>query len=47
LAAKGDAVLGLGATSYLGRIVKAARAFDGVELVGIESPRWPKTHTGS
>src|SRR5262249_27472705 len=33
--------------SYMGGFVKVAREFDGVELVGIESPLWPKTGTGS
>jgi hypothetical protein len=27
--------------------VKVAREFDDVELVGIESPLWPKTYMGS
>ena len=31
----------------MGGFVKVAREFDGVELVGIESPLWPKTGTGS
>src|SRR5437879_7904726 len=31
----------------MGGFVKMAREFDGVELVGIESPLWPKTYTGS
>ena len=31
----------------MGGFVKMAREFDGVELVGIESPLWPKTGTGS
>ena len=33
--------------SYMGGFVKVAREFDGVELVGIESPLLPKTGTGS
>ena len=31
----------------MGGFVKVAREYDGVELVGIESPLWPKTGTGS
>src|SRR5438477_2708919 len=31
----------------MGGFVKIAREFDGVELVGIESPLWPKTGIGS
>src|SRR5215475_7760419 len=31
----------------MGGFVKVAREFDGVELVGIESPLWPKTYMGS
>ena len=31
----------------MGGFVKVAREFDGVELVGIKSPLWPKTGTGS
>ena len=31
----------------MGGFVKVAREFDGVELVGIESPLWPRTGTGS
>jgi microcystin degradation protein MlrC len=45
--AKGDALLGFDPKSYIGGFVKMAREFDGVELVGIESPLWPKTDTGS
>ncbi|MCX7367009.1 MAG: M81 family metallopeptidase, partial [Alphaproteobacteria bacterium] len=33
--------------SYMGGFVKVAREHEGVELVGIESPLWPKTGTGS
>ena len=33
--------------SYIGGFVKVAREFEGVELVGIESPGFPKTGTGS
>ena len=45
--AKGEALLGFDPKSYMGGFVKMAREFDGVELVGIESPLWPKTNTGS
>ena len=45
--AKGDALLGSDPKSYMGGFVKMAREFEGVELVGIESPLWPKTYMGS
>jgi microcystin degradation protein MlrC len=45
--AKGEALLGWDPKSYMGGFVKMAREFSGVELVGIESPLWPKTGTGS
>src|SRR5258708_26188670 len=45
--AKGDALLGFDPKSYMGGFAKMAREFDGVELVGIESPLWPKTSIGS
>jgi microcystin degradation protein MlrC len=45
--AKGDALLGFDSRSYMGGFVKMAREFDSVELIGIESPLWPKTSTGS
>jgi len=45
--AKGEALLAWDARSYMGGFVKVAREHDGVELVGIESPLWPKTGTGS
>lgn len=45
--AKGEALLGFDPRSYMGGFVKVAREFDRVELVGIESPLWPKTGTGS
>src|SRR5881394_1904083 len=45
--ASGEALLKVYPTSYMGGFVKVAREFDGVELVGIESPLWPKTGTGS
>jgi microcystin degradation protein MlrC len=45
--AQGEALLRSYPKSYMGGFVKMAREFDGVELVGIESPLWPKTGTGS
>ncbi len=45
--ARGEALLGSGRTSYMGGFVQVAREFDRVELVGIESPLWPRTGTGS
>jgi len=45
--ASGEALLGAYPKSYMGGFVKVAREFDGVELVGIESPLWPRTGTGS
>lgn len=45
--ARGEALLRYDAKSYMGGFVKVAREFAGVELVGIESPLWPKTGTGS
>ena len=45
--AKGEALLGWERRSYIGGFVKVAREHAGVELVGIESPLWPKTGTGS
>src|ERR1700675_2251186 len=45
--ASGEALLKAYPKSYIGGFVKMAREFDGVELVGIESPLWPKTYTGS
>src|SRR5712671_7224699 len=45
--ARGEALLGWDPKSYMGGFVKVAREHDGVELVGIESPLWPKTGTGS
>jgi len=44
--AKGETLLKAYPKSYIGGFVKVAREF-GVELVGIESPLWPKTYTGS
>jgi microcystin degradation protein MlrC len=45
--AKGEALLKFDPKSYMGGFVKMAREFETVELVGIESPLWPKTYTGS
>jgi microcystin degradation protein MlrC len=45
--ASGETLLGSYPKSYMGGFVKMAREFDGVELVGIESPLWPKTGIGS
>src|SRR6266849_556335 len=45
--AKGEALLKFDPKSYMGGFVKMAREFDGVELIGIESPLWPKTSIGS
>jgi microcystin degradation protein MlrC len=45
--ARGEALLGAYPKSYMGGFVKMAREFDGVELVGIESPLWPRTGIGS
>jgi microcystin degradation protein MlrC len=45
--AKGEALLRFDPKSYMGGFVKMAREYDGVELIGIESPLWPKTGIGS
>jgi microcystin degradation protein MlrC len=45
--AKGEALLNWDPKSYMGGFVKMAREFAGVELIGIESPLWPRTGTGS
>ena len=45
--ASGEALLKAYPKSYMGGFVKMAREFDGIELVGIESPLWPKTYMGS
>ncbi|HTR86534.1 MAG TPA: M81 family metallopeptidase [Reyranella sp.] len=45
--AKGGALLAWEPRSYMGGFVQVAREHEGVELVGIESPLWPKTGTGS
>lgn len=45
--ASGEALLACDPRGYMGGFVKMAREFDAVELVGIESPLWPRTGTGS
>ena len=45
--ARGEALLTWEPRSYMGGFVKVAREHAGVELVGIESPLWPRTGTGS
>jgi microcystin degradation protein MlrC len=45
--ARGEALLAAYPRSYMGGFVKMAREFEGVELIGIESPLWPKTYMGS
>jgi len=45
--ARGEALLKFDPKYFMGGFVKMAREFDGVELVGIESPLWPKTYMGS
>ena len=45
--AAGEALLATDPKGYMGGFVQVAREFDGVALVGIESPLWPKTGTGS
>jgi microcystin degradation protein MlrC len=43
----GEALLATDPKGYIGGFVQVAREFAGVELVGIESPLWPKTGSGS
>ncbi|MFO1079495.1 MAG: M81 family metallopeptidase [Reyranellaceae bacterium] len=43
----GERLLAHDPRSYMGGFVKVAREHDGVELIGIESPLWPRTGTGS
>jgi len=43
----GEALLQSQPKSYIGGFVQVAREFAGVELVGIESPPFPRTGTGS
>jgi microcystin degradation protein MlrC len=45
--AAGEALLASDPRGYMGGFVKMAREFEAVELVGIESPLWPRTGTGS
>jgi microcystin degradation protein MlrC len=45
--ASGDVLLAQAPKSYIGGFVRVAREHDGVELIGIESPLWPKTGIGS
>ena len=45
--AAGEALLGSAPAGYMGGFVKVAREHQGVELVGIESPLFPITGTGS
>src|SRR5258708_35563953 len=45
--AKGETLLSFDPKSYMGGFVKMAREFDGVELVAIETPLWPKAYIGS
>jgi microcystin degradation protein MlrC len=45
--AKGEALLTFDPKYFMGGFVKMTREFRGVELVGIESPLWPKTYMGS
>jgi microcystin degradation protein MlrC len=45
--ARGEALLTSAPRSYIGGFVKVAREHANVELVGIESPLFPKTGTGS
>ena len=43
----GEALLATDPKGYMGGFVQVAREHHGVDLVGIESPLWPKTGTGS
>ncbi|MBH5373491.1 M81 family metallopeptidase [Bradyrhizobium glycinis] len=45
--AKGEDLLRFDPRSSMGGFVKVAREFSNVELIGIESPLWPKTGIGS
>src|SRR4029079_18881996 len=45
--ASGEALLKAYPKSYMGGFVKMARECEDVELIGIESPLWPKTYMGS
>src|SRR5262245_3296135 len=44
---RGEALLQSGPRSYMGGFVKVAREFGDVELIGLTSPMFPKTGTGS
>ncbi len=45
--ATGEALLNAEPRSYMGGFVQVAREYADVELVGIESPLWPRTGSGS
>jgi len=45
--ARGEALLQFDPKNYMGGFVQVARELSEVQLVGIESPLWPKTYTGS
>lgn len=45
--AAGEALLATDPKGYMGGFVQVAREYDGIELIGIESPLWPKTGSGS
>jgi Metallopeptidase family M81 len=45
--AAGEALLTCDPRGYMGGFVKMARELEAVEVVGIESPLWPRTGTGS
>ena len=45
--ASGEALLATDLKGYMGGFVQVAREYDDVELIGITSPLWPRTGTGS
>ena len=45
--ASGEALLRIEPKGYMGGFVQVAREYEGVELIGITSPLWPRTGTGS
>jgi len=45
--ASGEALLATDPRGYMGGFVQVAREYDDVELIGITSPLWPLTGTGS
>jgi len=45
--AGGEALLASDPKGYMGGFVQVAREYDDVELIGITSPLWPRTGTGS